>query len=400
MTVSDDALLRDQELTTELEDVKSRIVDWAQKHGLWYDAGFKLPFEHRNEAPREGEVLYLCFDGPLHSVFNPDHEEWDRLEEEFRSVLSTVGYECELEDHVTLNITPISESRKLDFLRLQRWQWIQKLSERRLYDLHSEVFEHFAASPDALQKLQWRQFEELLDSVFRNQGFRTELGSGRDDGGIDLRLYQSETIPEIVTLVQAKKYKGPIKLEPVAALAGVAQMERAPRALFVTSSRYQPKARAFAHNTQGRLDMPQLNLADGSRVGEWCASISKQLNDYFTSGETPIPPILVGGPQTEFTGKIVVASGGYNMTWNTFAVIEADYPYEVILRPIGGKVVSHDGYGQRGMEIPDPSIAPSEFQPPRILAFKNESHGRPYFWGDRKLFALWDGMPQRFDYCD
>lgn len=395
-----DALLRDSALTAELETVKAAIVAWATKHGLWYDAGFKIPFEHRNEAPREGEVLYMHFDGPLHSVFNPESDWADELGDEFRIMLDGMGFWCELEDHVTLNITPHDAAKQHDFLRLHRWQWIQKLSERRLYDFHSEVFEHFASNKSALQDLHWRQFEEVLDSVFRNQGFRTELGPGGDDGGIDIRLYQSESIPEIVTLVQAKKYKGPIKLEPVAALAGIAQMERAQRALFVTSSRYQPKARDFALNTHGRLDMPHVDIADGSRVGEWCASISKQLNDYFLSGETRPPPILRAQPQTELTGKIVVASHGYNTTWNTFAVIEADYPYEVILRPIGSKVVAHDGYGQRGTEVADIAASPGRSDRGRILAFKNDGDGRPYYWGDRKLFTLWDGTPRRFDYCD
>jgi restriction system protein len=392
-----EVLLRDRLLVAELEELKAKVVAWAKKHDLWYDSDFRPAFEHRDEPPREGEVLYLLSDGPLCSVFSPDHEHWDRLDEEFRGLLNGAGYECELEDNVTLNITPISDAKKRDFLRLQRWQWIQRLAEKRLYDLHVEVFEHFAAHPETLQNLHWRQFEEFLDAIFRNQGYRTELGPGGNDGGVDLRLYQSETIPELVTLVQAKKYASPIKLDAVAALAGVAQMERVPNALFVTSSRYQPKARQFAYNTQSRHDMPSIQLADGKGVGEWCASISKQLTDYFQTGETPLPPVIHARPPTQLTGKVVVASYGYNTTWNTFAVIEADYPHEVILRTIGARTVEDDGYGQRGTEAADFSAAPSRFDPPRFLAFKTDGG---YFWGDRKLFGLWDGTPQRFDYCD
>lgn len=166
-----DALLRDKQLVAELEEVKTQIIEWANKNSLWYDAGFKIPFEHRNEAPRQSEVLYLWAEGPLTHVFSPDHEDWDRLDEEFRTILEGMGWVCELEDHVTLNLTPEDESKQLDFLRLQRWQWIQKLSERRLFDLHVEIFEHFANDHDALQSLHWRKLEEFMDGLCQPKQF-------------------------------------------------------------------------------------------------------------------------------------------------------------------------------------------------------------------------------------
>jgi hypothetical protein len=399
MAEGEDALLRDATLMAQLETLKGDIIRWATERELWHDAGFKVPFLHRNEPPREGEVLYMWFEGPFHSMFSGGHHEWDALEEDFRAMLGAAGYEYELEDHVSLNIFPKADDAKKDYLRLQRWQWIQFLAERRLYDLHAEVFEHFAQNSETLKNLHWRQFEEILDSIFRNQGFRTELGSGGNDGGVDIRLYQSDSIPEIVTLVQAKKYVGmPIKLEAVAALTGIAQMERASHALFATTSRYQPRARQFARNTQGRVDLPTLELVDSERIQEWCASLSKQLSNYFRTGEQGVPPIVLARRPTDLIGRIVVASWGYNTTWNTFAVIEADYPHEVILRTIGHRDVSGDGH--YGTQVPDDN-APSRMEPPRILAFKTQSElVGVSFWGDRKLFVLWDGTPRHFDLRD
>jgi hypothetical protein len=131
---------------------------------------------------------------------------------------------------------------------------------------------------------------------------------------------------------------------------------------------------------------------------EWCASVSKQLNDYFLTGEQGPPPIVLARRPTGLTGKIVVASWGYDTTWNTFAVIEADYPHEVILRPIGHRDISGDS--QSGTQVPDEKML-ARLEPPRILAFKTQSEfGRASFWGDRRLFTLWDGMPRRFNYCD
>jgi restriction endonuclease Mrr len=113
---------------------------------------------------------------------------------------------------------------------------------------HLELFDYFAKHPDHLHQLDWRKFEELLESIFRNQGFTTELGPGRGDGGVDIRLLQKDSIGPLITCVQAKRYRPdyPIGLEAVAAFYAVIEDQRANRGLFVTTSRYLPSARRFA----------------------------------------------------------------------------------------------------------------------------------------------------------
>jgi HJR/Mrr/RecB family endonuclease len=133
--------------------------------------------------------------------------------------------------------------------------------------INSELLEYFAANPLALHELSWRKFEEVLEAVFRNQGFRTEIGPGSDDGGVDLRLLRKDSIGEVVTLVQAKRYapNRPISLEAVSALYGVVESENANRGLFVTTSRYLPSAERFAQTTRSRLV-----LATADDVARWC----------------------------------------------------------------------------------------------------------------------------------
>jgi hypothetical protein len=257
-----DALLRDGALIGRLYALKAKIAEWATKHDLWDDSGFKTPFLQRGDAPQLGDGLLLISDGALASMFCGGHDEWDRLEEQFRVLLAAQGFWYELHTGGSVMLIPDGEGLQADYLKLYRWQWIQHLAERRLFDLHSEVFGFFGRDPERLKDLHWRRFEEFLDSIFKNQGFHTELGPGSNDGGVDHRLYQSRSIPEIVAVVQAKRYtRQPIKLETVAALVGVAAMERAPRAILATTSRYQPKARKFALNTQSRLDLPTVELA-------------------------------------------------------------------------------------------------------------------------------------------
>jgi len=133
-----------------------------------------------------------------------------------------------------------------------------------------ELMAYFAEHPEKLQEMEWRKFEELLDAIFRNQGYDTELGPGSGDGGVDLRLIQKDNIGKVLTLVQAKRYKSenPIGLEAVQALHGVVDDQRAHRGLFVTTSRYLPGARQFAARQNERLI-----LADSDKVADWCRHI-------------------------------------------------------------------------------------------------------------------------------
>jgi hypothetical protein len=290
----------------------------------------------------------------------------------------------------------VADQRADDYLSLRRWQWIQHLAKQRLLDIHSEVFGHFAKHPDHLSRLGWRQYEEFLDAVFRNQGFRTELGTGGNDGGVDIRLYQNESLPQMVTLVQAKKYLNrPIKQDTVASLFGNAVLNKAHRGILATTSRFQPGARRFAQSVSCDLNFPQIDLVDSKRVGGWCADIATELNRYFNNGEAPAPPIITQQHLGGLSGQVVVASGGYDMVINHFARVVADFRHEVVLESLKSEEVSGDGH--RGTEVPNINSAPGS----RLTAFKRQSKdGSLHFWGGGNLYSLWDGIPQDFDYLD
>jgi restriction endonuclease Mrr len=131
-----------------------------------------------------------------------------------------------------------------------------------------ELVEYFSRNSRELVNLHHRRFEELLEAVSRNQGFRTELGSGWGDRGVDLRIYHKDSVGEILTLVQAKRYGpgNPIRLDAVAALWAMVEHEHANRGLFVTTSRYLPSVRKFAGTLPHRIV-----LADAEDVANWCA---------------------------------------------------------------------------------------------------------------------------------
>jgi hypothetical protein len=138
-------------------------------------------------------------------------------------------------------------------------------------EISLELIEYFSLHPEKLADLHWRRFEELLDAIFKNQGYTTYLGPGSGDGGVDIRLIQKDSIGEVLTLVQAKRRKREysIKLEAVAALYGVVEAEQANRGLFVSTSEYLPSALKFAEQKKHKL-----KLAGTPEIAKWCRDIT------------------------------------------------------------------------------------------------------------------------------
>src|SRR5262249_16037463 len=130
-----------------------------------------------------------------------------------------------------------------------------------------EFFLRIADRPDELLNMTPRQYEQFLDSVVRNNGFRSVLGTGQSDGGVDLRLYHKDSIGEVLTLVQAKRKgkRSPVSPDSVRALAGVMAVENANRSLLVTTSRFLPTSKKFAARMSNRLE-----LITSSDVADWC----------------------------------------------------------------------------------------------------------------------------------
>lgn len=167
-------------------------------------------------------------------------------------------------------------------------------------------------------------------------------------------------------------------------------MEDAPKALFATTSRFLPGAVEYARLSESKINLPTIKLADGTKIGEWCAEISKNLERYFADG-VDAPPML-SEAMGELAGKIVVAQGGYNCTNNFFAKIEAEFPHEVVLRPIGDEIVLGDATA--GTEVP---LEPGPVTWTKESRIPAEKTSPTAFRALRKHFSIWDGTPQYFN---
>jgi restriction system protein len=141
-------------------------------------------------------------------------------------------------------------------VRTTEWQTVRDLEElfdsEKLDSPHGEYFDarfanFLAASFDEIDKIHWRQFEGLAAEFFKSEGFAVELGPGRSDGGVDIRLWpdgDAQGKPAAV-LVQCKRQKAKIANTVVKALWADVVAEGSESGLVVTTSSFSPSAAAL-----------------------------------------------------------------------------------------------------------------------------------------------------------
>lgn len=64
-----------------------------------------------------------------------------------------------------------------------------------------------AKNPDDLYSLHWRRFEELVEDVFKNMGYRTRLTQGSKDGGVDIFLLEHDGSQAIVQVKRNLRHR-------------------------------------------------------------------------------------------------------------------------------------------------------------------------------------------------
>lgn len=371
-----------------LGTVRSITEAWAQRHDLWQDCVHKNPLDHYNDEPRpDGPFLLLCGSGPALESLNWD----DDLACELRDELEPLGVFIELDDAVTAcyHFDDPASAFALAFDEHLRWQWMCRLVSADTHDVSGDLYAHFAAHPDDFHRLTPREFEHLLSSVFAARGWRTELGPGSGDGGIDLRLWQSDPIGDLLTVVQVKR-QGPrraVRLDAVAALEAHMEREGANRGLFVTTSRYLPGVQRFAQERQHRL-----TLATGADVQRWCeenALATRRTNLLAAAPDAlaklaavlnqpgPHPAVVVGGRSTP-----------------EFCVVIKESAHAALLARLPSRLVSGDVQRGHVMPVFDAGIAPAGWHRRTVFRAQRRDHdGRISYWGDRELFYAWEGKP-------
>lgn len=103
---------------------------------------------------------------------------------------------------------------------------------------------YLASQPERLKDIHWRQFEGLTAEWFQRNGYQVELGPGRNDGSIDVRLWQPDAAPGAppAVIVQCKRQQRKVERVVVKALYADMLAEGAGAGLVVTTSDISPGA--------------------------------------------------------------------------------------------------------------------------------------------------------------
>jgi hypothetical protein len=387
----------DAALEARIAALQTAVELWARQRDMWEDCGFQSFADRIGAEPGEGAcVTVLHFEGPIYNMFNGTWD--DGSETSFSELIASLGYEYELFDHVSAHFYALDPPLRAAFDDYFHWRWICSLIEPDCADIYAELYAHFAHCPDDLHRINWREFEVLLFRIFQNQGFTAELGPGRADGGIDLRLLQRDPLGDILTLVQAKHYASHRKvgLEPVQALFGAAQADGAQHGMVVTTSEYLPGARAFAarHNVQ-------LDLRTSNDVVDWCRTATAGIVRDKSTLVTPEHLRRILGQLGEVRDpRIVHAHTGYTITTNAFALVLKETNHAALLMALPRIVNSGDG--QVGWERPalDDRAFAGLAADTVWRARRTVDDGRISYWDGHRLFHVWDGQPAHFDRAD
>ena len=389
----------DAQLIQEISRLQAAIQKWAEERDLWLDSGFREFLQHVDGEPDSPAVVTVLYTGgDLMRVLD---EELEVDGPPFYELIDSLGFSCENQNGYTYYFYANDEALNAAFESYFHWQWVCSLIQPDVGDVYEELYAHFVVNPDQFHRLTPRAFEILLSRVLQNQGFTTELGPGSGDGGVDIRLWQRGPLGDVLTLVQAKRYAPhrKIELDAVAALRGVMVVEEAPRGMFVTTSTYLPSARRFAARAGNVIE-----LVTPEDLVQWCATATNGIvKDKSSLVSRENVARLLHQLSLAPNPNVLHTNWGYNMTHNNFVVVLKETKYAALLMSLPPRTVSHDGYGQRGTEVPsfgEDALGHHSAETVWRAKRKVDENGRVSYWDGKHLYSAWDGEPAHFDYMD
>jgi len=129
-------------------------------------------------------------------------------------------------------------------------------------NVEQELVAHLLKHPSALYEISPRQFEELVASIFRNNGFSVELTPRTRDGGVDIiAVEHSAYTGNSVHLIECKRY-GPtnkVGIGVVQRLLGTVTQRRATKGILVTTSSFTQDAIRVAEETRHTITLNNYN---------------------------------------------------------------------------------------------------------------------------------------------
>ena len=115
-------------------------------------------------------------------------------------------------------------------------------------------------SEAVFELIEWRRFELLVETLFKQAGFQTKAQSHGENGGADVWLYSRHVPGEPVSVVQCKHWQNrKVGLDKMRELAELMGAHNVKRGQFATTSAFTDDARAFCRDHGiNLLDVPAL----------------------------------------------------------------------------------------------------------------------------------------------
>lgn len=131
--------------------------------------------------------------------------------------------------------------------------------------ISNAVLAALQSSPRLLHVLEWRAFERVVAQILESLGYEVELQRGTKDGGIDVvAVRQITPFGPHRYLLQAKRTRNRIGVEPVRELLFLKQDYQATKACLATTSSFTAGALQLANEHRWELE-----LRDFERLREW-----------------------------------------------------------------------------------------------------------------------------------
>ncbi len=123
--------------------------------------------------------------------------------------------------------------------------------------------------------IEWRRYEALVETLFKQAGFHTASKSHGADGGIDIWLSMPSDTKKPIGFVQCKHWKNkPVGVEKIREFFGVMAASQIKRGHFATTSRFTADAKAFAlQNGINLIDTEALLRLIEKRTGQQQAQL-------------------------------------------------------------------------------------------------------------------------------